>query len=91
MKVVEWSNLDIRMRMYAAIRQTAEDLAFRPMPPDTIKDELEKLKDSIDHLACQDELLRIKAATLDADNAVCSLTDEGHVISLNDRVNELCK
>jgi len=58
---------------------------------DELDTDLLEFAEYISLFSRMDELERVRAATLDAENDVWSLTDEGEVISMNDRLEELYK
>jgi hypothetical protein len=73
-----------------AIGVIIKGIVERPgLTQDQISTELTELAKYISIMARMDELERVRAATLDAENDVWSITDEGEIVSLNDRVEEL--
>jgi hypothetical protein len=88
-EITQWGNLNMPISIHSIIVHAAAELSKKQLTYDELKNKLEKLQEYFDHAARQDELMRIKAATLDADNDVWSITDDCQVISLNDRVEEL--
>jgi hypothetical protein len=86
---MHWGNRNLSIRIHTVMGQAITKLANRQLTPDELRAELTKLQEYFDQAARQDELLRIKAATLDAESDVWSLTNDGEIVSLNDRVEEL--
>jgi hypothetical protein len=71
-----------------AVGIIAKGLAGQPSD-EQIRADLKAFAEYIGILARADELQRVKAATLDAETDVWSLTDEGQITSLNDRIEKL--
>jgi hypothetical protein len=88
-EITKWGNLNMPIRIHSVIARATARLANKQLTHDELRDELTKLQEYFDQAARQDELMRIKAATLDAESDVWSITDDGQVISLTDRVGEL--